>query len=228
MQNFIRKQLPMMFAFFAGVVILVAFFSGKSVITNFRSNMQVWVSIIGGFTLLLGVVSITSVNFQKVRIRARDWPYKLILLICLAVSGGFGIIEGTESGTVYDWLFQNMVTPMMSSMFAMLAFFIAFSLLPRIPATSAATPTKWTVMVYMAADNDLEAAAIDDFLEMAEVTGLTGRGASVRVLVQLDRAMKCDLPDPLVDDERYDNWTSCRRYEITTGIVPDNKHKNTC
>jgi len=80
-------------------------------------------------------------------------------------------------------------------------------------------------MVYMAADNDLEAAAIDDFLEMAEVTGLTGRGASVRVLVQLDRAMKCDLPRPSYDDERYDNWTSCRRYEITTGIVPDNRHK---
>ena len=108
---------------------------------------------------------------------------------------------------------------------SMLAFFIAFSLLPKIPAASAATPTKWTVMVYMAADNDLEAAAIDDFLEMAEVTGLTGRGASVRVLVQLDRAMKCDLPDPSDDDERYDNWTSCRRYEITTGIVPDNRHK---
>jgi hypothetical protein len=125
MHNFIRKQLPMMFAFFAGVVILVAFFSGKSVITSFRSNMQVWVSIIGGFTLLLGVVSITSVNFHKVKIRGKDWPYKLILLICLAVSGGFGIFQGTESGTVYDWLFQNMVTPMMSSMFAMLAFFIA-------------------------------------------------------------------------------------------------------
>lgn len=125
MHNFIRKQLPMMVGFFAGMVILVAFFSGKSAIINFRSNMQVWVSIIGGFTLLLGVVSITSVNFQKVKTRARDWPYKLILLICLAVSGGFGIFEGTESGTVYDWLFQNMVTPMMSSMFAMLAFFIA-------------------------------------------------------------------------------------------------------
>jgi len=125
MSNFIRKQLPMLFAFFAGMVILVAFFSGKKIITDFRSDMQVWVSIIGGFTLLLGVASISSVNLQKVITRGKDWPYKLVLLVCLAVSGGFGIFQGTESGTVYDWLFQNMVTPMMSSMFAMLAFFIA-------------------------------------------------------------------------------------------------------
>ena len=125
MQDLLRKRLPMLLAFFAGMVIIVAFFSGHPKLTGFRSNMQVWVSIIGGFTLLLGVVSITSVNYRRVRKLEKDWPYKLILLISLAVSGGFGIFQGTEAGTVYDWLFQNMSAPMMSSMFAMLAFFIA-------------------------------------------------------------------------------------------------------
>jgi hypothetical protein len=125
MHSFLRKQLPMIIAFFAGMVIIVSFFSGKSFLTSFRSNVQVWVSIIGGFTLLLGVVSITSVNFSKVKTRQKDWLYKLILLICLAVSAGFGIVQGTDDGTVYDWLFQHMVSPMMSSMFAMLAFYIA-------------------------------------------------------------------------------------------------------
>ena len=125
MGNFLRRTLPMMVAFFAGMVIIVTFFSGKQFLTNFQSDMQVWVSIVGGFTLLLGVVSITSVNFQKVKTLSKDWPYKAVLLICLVVSGGFGIIQGTGSDTVYDWLFQNMASPMMSSMFAMLAFYIA-------------------------------------------------------------------------------------------------------
>jgi len=114
-----------MIGFVAGMIIIVAFFSGHSSITSFRSSMQVWVSIVGGFTLLLGVVSITSVNLVRVRKREKDWIYKLILLISLVISGGFGIFQGTEKDTVYDWLFQNMVSPMMSSMFALLAFFIA-------------------------------------------------------------------------------------------------------
>mgnify|MGYP006291466585 CR=1 FL=1 len=125
MQNFIRRTLPMIVSFAAGLLIIVAFFSGKSEISNFRGDMQVWVSIIGGFTLLLGVVSIACVNYTRVKRLEKDWPFKLILLISLAVSGGFGIIQGTDAGTVYDWLFQNMSSPMMSSMFAMLAFFIA-------------------------------------------------------------------------------------------------------
>ena len=125
MGNFLRRTLPMMVAFFAGMVIIVTFFSGKHVLVNFQSDMQVWVSIVGGFTLLLGVFSITSVNIQKVRIRGKNWPYKVILLLALVISGGFGIIQGRDTGTVYDWLFQTMTSPMMSSMFAMLAFFIA-------------------------------------------------------------------------------------------------------
>jgi len=125
MHNFLKRQLPMLAALFAGLVIIVSFFSGKNYLVQFRTDMQTWVSIIGGFTLLLGVVSITSVNWHKLKAGGKEWPYKLALLICLAVSGGFGIFQGTAEGSVYDWLFQNMASPMMSAMFAMLAFFIA-------------------------------------------------------------------------------------------------------
>jgi hypothetical protein len=125
MHDFLRNRLPMILAFLAGMVIIVAFFSGNRNLSDFQGSQQIWVSIVGGFTLLLGVVSITSVNFRKVRRLEKDWPYKVVLLVSLVVSAGFGIFQGIEDGTVYDWLFQNMATPMMASMFAMLAFFIA-------------------------------------------------------------------------------------------------------
>ncbi len=125
MHDFLRNRLPMILAFLAGMVIIVAFFSGNRHLSDFQGSQQIWVSIVGGFTLLLGVVSITSVNFRKVRRLEKDWPYKVVLLVSLVVSAGFGIFQGIEDGTVYDWLFQNMATPMMASMFAMLAFFIA-------------------------------------------------------------------------------------------------------
>lgn len=67
---------------------------------------------------------------------------------------------------------------------------------------------RWTVMVYMAADNNLESAAIDDFLEMASV-GSTGY---MNIVVQLDRYTGCDTT--------YGNWTNTRRFYITTGMTP--------
>lgn len=42
---------------------------------------------------------------------------------------------------------------------------------------------KWTVMIYMAGDNNLDSAALDDIEELAQV----GSSAKVNVLVQLDR-----------------------------------------
>ena len=49
-------------------------------------------------------------------------------------------------------------------------------------STTTQNPKKWTVMVYMAGDNNLELAAIGDLLEMMEV----GSDSNVNVIVQQD------------------------------------------
>lgn len=46
---------------------------------------------------------------------------------------------------------------------------------------------KWTVMVYMAGDNNLDTAALRDIAEMARV----GSSRNVNIVVQLDRAKDC-------------------------------------
>jgi len=104
---------------------VVSFFSGNESVSEFSQGQLVWITIVGGFALLLGVASITRVSFDHIKQRKKDWPYKVVLLVFLAVSGLGGIFEGTEQGTVYDWLFQNMNAPMMSTMFSLLAFYIA-------------------------------------------------------------------------------------------------------
>lgn len=125
MSSLLSKQLPVAVAFLAGLVMVIAFFSGSSS-TSWLSQQQLsWVTIVAGFSLLLGVVSITRVSIDHIKKRNKHWPYKVVLLFFLAISTLFAIFEGTQQGTVYDWLFQNMNAPMMSTMFALLAFFIA-------------------------------------------------------------------------------------------------------
>jgi len=61
----------------------------------------------------------------------------------------------------------------------------------------------WTVLVYQAADNDLEDALIKDFNEMERI----GSGANLNIVVQLDRSPRYDTSN--------DNWTTTRRYYVT-------------
>jgi hypothetical protein len=64
----------------------------------------------------------------------------------------------------------------------------------------------WTVLGYLAGDNDLEGPALDDINEMERVGSRPG---SVEVLVQVDRAADWDTGDG--------DWHSTRRYHITRG-----------
>jgi len=66
----------------------------------------------------------------------------------------------------------------------------------------------WTFMVYLAADNNLEEAAIVDFLEMASV----GSGTDINIVVQFDR-----VPGYY---SGYGDWTDCRRGLIAKNNTP--------
>ncbi len=129
-----RTTVPVIIAFLSGFVMLVSFFFNpdKTALGRIESEVLSWVTIVGGFTLLLGVVSITSVNWRAVRDRREGWIYKLLTLISIFVMAIPAILPaswsplfGDAPGSIYDWLFEYLSTPMMGTMFAMLAFYIA-------------------------------------------------------------------------------------------------------
>jgi subtilisin family serine protease/Leucine-rich repeat (LRR) protein/C1A family cysteine protease len=70
------------------------------------------------------------------------------------------------------------------------------------------THADWTFMVYLDGDNNLEAAALGDFLEMSSA----GSAENVNVVVQLDR-------NPGHVDS-YGDWTDTRRFRIFPGMTP--------
>ncbi len=62
---------------------------------------------------------------------------------------------------------------------------------------------KWTLLVYMCADNDLERYALQDLNELETI----GSNKNVSVIVQIDRSAGFDTSDG--------NWTTTRRYYVT-------------
>ncbi|GEM_PF-1615567 len=66
----------------------------------------------------------------------------------------------------------------------------------------------WTFMVYLDGDNNLESAAVNDFLEMSSV----GSNANIKIMVQMDRIGGYDTS--------YGDWTDTRRFYVTAGMQP--------
>lgn len=120
-----RGPIPVAVAFLSGIFMVVSFFSPHPDLERISGDFLNWVSIVTGFTILLGVVSIARANWSKIQRRQEGWPYSVLLLVFLAAMLGGGVLQGIESGTVYDWLFAQLQAPMMTTMFSMLAFFIA-------------------------------------------------------------------------------------------------------
>ena len=78
---------------------------------------------------------------------------------------------------------------------------------------------EWTVMVYLAADNNLESAGINDINGM-EMVGST---TDVNIVVQVDRIPYSVLAannEGYADDISNSNWTTTQRYYITQDFDP--------
>ncbi len=120
-----KTQLPVAIAFLSGFLMVVAFFGQGQFLADFSNEALRYMSIVAGFSILLGAISITRVSWGVVRTRSEDWPYKIVLLICLFTMTGFGVFQGITGGTVFEWLFESIQKPMMATMFSLLAFFIA-------------------------------------------------------------------------------------------------------
>lgn len=128
-----RSTLPVAVAFISGFLLVLSFFAGSNTIVGGLSqNLTVWMTIVGGFTLLLGVVSITRVNWATVKRRRAGWGYSLLTILAIfamaipsVLPPSWSTLFGRADGSVYDWLFMQLQSPMMSTMFATLAFYIA-------------------------------------------------------------------------------------------------------
>ncbi len=79
------------------------------------------------------------------------------------------------------------------------------------PRQHGTTGESWTFLVYMVADNNLETAALDDIVEMADV----GSTAKLNIVVQVDRAQGY-TEDGLGE---LPNWTSTKRLRVLPGAL---------
>lgn len=124
-----KRQIPLAITFIIGLLMVVQYYY---VPWNFLGEeMANWFGAISAFAYVLAAVSLYVVNGKRIRDRAEDWPYNIVLLVSLTATLYVGLLKSypgyrpNDEGTAFDWMFKYIQTPLSATMFSLLAFYIA-------------------------------------------------------------------------------------------------------
>jgi hypothetical protein len=153
--GFFKRQLPVLLAFTFGVALWLQYFiPTKLSQAGLQRFTGQWLIIIAAFALILGVLSAISYHSAKIRRRRPGWAYSIITLCSFVVMAFLGLVVkvgttpirwpgfpthetdatlaaaatdavGIGDHSPFNWLFTYVFNPLDSTLFALLAFFIA-------------------------------------------------------------------------------------------------------
>jgi hypothetical protein len=120
-----------------GILGIIPYFVPHAGYQNFDNGLRNdFIRILSAFAIILGLVSLMRVHNDKIKRKRENWQYSYVLIIGFAVSGIIGLLGGIEgelffptriAGFQFDiqTLYLNVIVPLGSTMFALLAFFMA-------------------------------------------------------------------------------------------------------
>ncbi len=119
-----RQQVPLVITFVVGFFMAVQFFVPHEVSTRLYEAGLEWTIIIGIFALFLGILSLFRLHIGKIKQKSPNWGYSIVVIVSYigtVVAGFWGLGQGTP----LLWIYESVVVSIQSTMFALLAFFIA-------------------------------------------------------------------------------------------------------
>lgn len=113
----VRTPLAAAVAIAAGLFILVSLFIPG--FEDLRNRILNLVVLLAALALLLGMVNLLTVHFEK--LRKREQPvYSAVLIISMLATFGITAWEGSQ-GLIPTWIFNNIQVPIEASLMAVLA-----------------------------------------------------------------------------------------------------------
>lgn len=120
-----RSSTPyVLITFVVSLLLIVDFFMPGLNFMNLTQEIQNWAVIIAAFALGLAAVNLTRIHGRRIMLRRDNWVSSILLLFFLFYMIIIGIFLGTEH-VAYAFGFDNVLTPLGATMYAMLAFWIA-------------------------------------------------------------------------------------------------------
>ena len=130
---FFSRTLPLAVALVFGLLGIAVYYIPHGYAQSFEQEVGgKWIRIIFAFSYLLGLYSLLNLHWQRIRQYAVGWGYSFVAIASFAVmmvfviyNDGHGPFAAEAKAGGYNWLFQYVHQPCSSTMFSILAFFIA-------------------------------------------------------------------------------------------------------
>jgi hypothetical protein len=100
------------------------YFAEHPAAINLNQTILDYWQIVFAFTLIIGVFTYFKNNVTQIS-RGSDRPYRLVGLAGFVSMPLLALIWGIKADTPFMWMFENVQAPMQSTVFALLAFFVA-------------------------------------------------------------------------------------------------------
>lgn len=123
-----RREVPLLITAIVGIVFVIQYFIPHYPFNQLNNWFSDWFSIIAACAIWLGALNLIKISANKVYRKREDWGYSVVIIVCFLIIAIVGFAEGNDFrdiGTRFDWLYQYVYTPLSSTMFALLAFFVA-------------------------------------------------------------------------------------------------------
>jgi hypothetical protein len=122
-----RLQIPLAIILVMGIFTMVTAFVPARPIAELNQMFRNWYIGIITFFIFLGTFNLVRSSGEKIKARARDWQYSIILIAALVVMLVAGFYKGrasTDEGQPFMYLYFNVQFPLESTMYSLLAFFV--------------------------------------------------------------------------------------------------------
>lgn len=122
-----RLQIPLAIILVMGLFTIVTSFVPAKPIADLNQTFRNWYIGIITFFIFLGTLNLVRVNGERIKTKARDWQYSIILIAALAVMLFAGFFKGRASldeGNPFMYLYFNVQFPLEATMYSLLAFFV--------------------------------------------------------------------------------------------------------
>ncbi len=146
-----KRSIPLAIVMVGGILFMIQYFIPHQYSQTLFNNYTEWAPIVSAFALVLGVGSLYRLHTHKIKRKVKNWQYSYAVIIPLFAvpffalimpeSLGGGLMESmggsrTTQG-VFDFAYLNIQIPIQSTMFSLLAFYIASAAFRAFRAKSA-------------------------------------------------------------------------------------------
>jgi len=119
-----RREIPLVIVFLFGLFMIVQFFIPHRSFAFLYQEFNNWTIIIGIFTMVVGIGSLITVHYNRIRFKKPGWGYSIVTIFSLSLMSLVGLIGGTENELFLN-LYRFGLSPVTATMFSLLAYFIA-------------------------------------------------------------------------------------------------------